>query len=1303
MVENLLGKGDTLRTLVRLDLANDMQQVLDIVAGFRGALALLPRPGFKDIFQGEEGGGRFFDYQRASTWKAFVAKVQDGWFGDGRVGQPAQAVLDSASWLWEQDQRAFGKDTVPSLPADYAPKSIYVAGVAKNTPCGVTEDATGRLRMVGTTRGDGTVTWLSGRIGGIGSFYYLPAAHGDLLAKSAHFEALIELLDKGRTTRLDTTPPVVRALEDEVPVVYDAGAPVTADGVTVARLALGASLEAQVEPVGRAALAVGVRAMDLRFVAGPILVGHYENDPISGPEALIDSELLEGRLRERHELGLYAGPRGSAVAVLMPEDPSGRRPGAVVTGLGAYDGTLTQPRLTEAVRAGVLRYLLHVSDVIGADAPVPPLTTLLLGYNSSANLTVNASVEALVRGVVEGNARFQETTKGRAGVTRLDIVELYRDTAITACYALRDLAPRLAEHAARHACRLDIATQLEVGEGARARLFDGVSATYWPRIVISAEARGEADEPAAGDTASAADARARRRTPHRLRFLFLGQRARAEAVSHQRQPGLLEQLVRSQIHVQTWQPDVGRTLFQLAVPHEFKSALGQSPRAVLVVDETTANLPWEMMLGEDGASDGAGRGGGAGEALPLALRLALVRQFQTTRFRRQVRASGGAGAFVVGNPSVEGFVDAFVAADPQRKLKPPPPLPGAEAEARSVAARLERLGYEVDTAIGDDQAAADVLVRLCSRPRRLLHISAHGVFEQMHVDGLARTGVVLSGGFLITAAEIEAMESVPELVFLNCCHLGRIGDEPDATPLRDANRLAASIARQLIDIGVRCVVVAGWAVTDTLAQRFGDVFYEGLLGAGLPFGLAVFEARQALWRENREDITWGAFQAYGDPDWRAERAEGGGGARGNAAFASVDELLDALARLRVEAARNAARRAAQPAATGDEERQVKQDAAQSVARLVAERCRPEWEALPVVQSALANTWYELGDFQRARQAFARGLAAAGPLDPVPMHDLERLANAEARQGSRGEGDVALVEQAIERLQRLEDAVQGARPAPTERDATAPPPAAERHSLLGSAWKIKAMLLARRITAARTFSLASSGSTRPGAGDAATAQALEEAIACAAEAYRAATRPTPAPDFDPYPALNRLALEPLRGPLAKAARAEALRLVRECAVAARAKAARSIEPWAAVMTVEAMWVESMLDGRFAAEGAAGERELQRLQETYAALLRSLTLKPSQLGSVTGQHTKLHLLWCALARIDKARSTEARRVAERLLALAQSIDANALEVGGAGDGRWWRKPSASATATSTTTATATAKRRAASKKVRKTARR
>ena len=61
-------------------------------------------------------------------------------------------------------------------------------GVARNTPCGVREEG-GRLKMVGTTRGDGTVTWESGRIGGIGSFYYMPAEHGDLPATEDYFPA----------------------------------------------------------------------------------------------------------------------------------------------------------------------------------------------------------------------------------------------------------------------------------------------------------------------------------------------------------------------------------------------------------------------------------------------------------------------------------------------------------------------------------------------------------------------------------------------------------------------------------------------------------------------------------------------------------------------------------------------------------------------------------------------------------------------------------------------------------------------------------------------------------------------------------------------------------------------------------------------------------------------------------------------------------------------------------------------------------------------------------------------------------
>ena len=191
----------------------------------------------------------------------------------------------------------------------------------------------------------------------------------------------------------------------------------------------------------------------LALVSCPILVGTYEQDPIAGPQALIDRELLDGALGQRRSLGLYAGPLGTVTVVLrkpaLRKRGQGSLSGAVVTGLGAYDGALGASDLADAVRAGVLRYLLQVVDAFGPAARELPLAALLLGYNSSASLSVASSVEALVRGVLEANAKFRETTRLDIRVSSLSLVELYLDTAISAVYALREMPARLAGVALR--------------------------------------------------------------------------------------------------------------------------------------------------------------------------------------------------------------------------------------------------------------------------------------------------------------------------------------------------------------------------------------------------------------------------------------------------------------------------------------------------------------------------------------------------------------------------------------------------------------------------------------------------------------------------------------------------------------------------------------------------------------------------------------------------------------------------------------------------------------------------------------
>ena len=1235
MVENLLGKGDTLRTLVRLDVTHDMQEVLDIVAGFRGALQLLPKPGFVDIFQGQSDGGAFYDYQQAPTWQAMKGKVRDLWFGDGKAGTPPQPVLDSAAWLWTQDGRER-----PALPPDYEKKSIYVFGVARNTPCGVREEG-GRLKMVGTTRGDGTVTWESGRIGGIGSFYYMPAVHGDLPSTEAYFGAIVELLEAGATAGLLTQPPVLRAAEDDQPVGYDAGPPTADDPSTVELGLLGGAVNDRMPKPPKFRLEVAVKAMDLRSVQQPIMVGQYEQDTIAGPQMLIDRDLLGGDLSERYSLGVYAGPLGTAAVVL---GGSGNRctdgrplAGAIVTGLGKYDGSLSPAMLVDAVRTGVLRYLLQVADLLGEAQREVPLAALLIGYNSAVNLTVGASVEALVRGVLEGNAKFAAVTRSSIRVSRLDIVELYLDIAISAGYALREACRRLAPLAAQQGTLLSFHEEIDQNDSVRPRLYADMRQSYWPRLMIT---EAERDAPPAADLpARADDGAARTAIGEKLRFLYVGQRARAESVSLQRQPGLIETLVRQQIHSALWRPEFGRMLFQLMVPHDFKDAARQLDRVVLVVDEYTANLPWELMLADDPVA--GGEGGVDKVGVPLALRSAVVRQFATATFRRNVRQSPKRTALVVGNPSVHGFEAWFLDSKGQ-PCSPPPDLPGAESEAKAIAAVLRHLEFDVKELAGDAADATGVLAALYQQPWRLLHISAHGVFNQRHIDGSRRSGVVLSDGLLITAAEIGAMEVVPDLVFLNCCHLAQVDLG------RTGNKLAASIARELIEIGVRCVVVAGWAVNDDIARTFGEVFYRELLHGQKPFGMAVFEAREAAWDAGKgQDITWGAFQAYGDPGWMADaRAEQAERTQKPPMFVAIDEVRDELARRNADLLRRG------------EELSWKQVEArvEQADRLVAERCPLGWRRRPELLTALGDYFLALGHLERAYAAFSQAIQAEAGGADVPLRVVEDMAFIEAQLGDWRaeyglEDDLAQqvadgersFELSLRRLAALDElaGLQDGALAEGAADA-APPRSSKRDAMRGSAWKRKASLHARQLL---------KGGLEPKAFDA-VGQKMIEALKQSTEAYRASEGFPGSASFNLYMALNRLTLDALTDWATPAAKDAALVLVQQCRQLAHDRAERTDDPWDEMMPSDALLTQRLLDGSLGRADEVGSAAFEELAQAYEQAFSSVAVKPAQLYAVVKQ-LEIMSRFCDALSLVQQRDESLRRTADRLLQLVQRI--------------------------------------------------
>jgi CHAT domain-containing protein len=1150
MVETLIGKSEVIRMLGRLDLKHDLQAVLNIVAGFRGALQLLPRTGFRDTANTRAG-----DYFDAALWQTLRAGVRDLWFGDGVVATPSAAALAEAGWLWQQPDE---------LPAAFADQTYYVHGWARHTPCGLKQVA-GRWKMLSTPLGDGTVTWDSGKLRGIpdAHYFWLPAEHGALADTPRYFESLAGLLARGEHGQLVTQAPAQRAAGVAALVEYEAGPPVYPTEIDLAAGLIGRKQPlVAVRTRDIPTLKVRVRAADLRFTTMPILVGHYERDAISGAEALIDRELVEGALSVRYDLGMYAGPLGTATVVLPArnelERARGSYRGAVVAGLGKYDGSLNYASLTEAVRTAALRYLLQRLDLgegqLGQAQTGVPLASLLLGYDSSASLSVGDAVMALVRGVAEANRKFAEITRNTAlYISELELVELYLDTAISATHALQKVQAVLNDDASLR-CKIEVGPELHCGEGRRHRLEDRRSASHWSRAVITSEDAGDASSLRPGVPALA----------KRMRFLYLSQRARAETVLQQRQPGLVEKLVEQQLQITQYREDFSRALFQLLVPHEFKDAVRQIDRVVMVLDAYTANLPWELMLAED---------------RPLCVKAPMVRQLSSTTFRTQVKQSPQRRAYVVGNPSSEGFASAFSLTSALSSL------PAAESEALTVCDVLSQHAYEVVQSIGVDQAALDVINRLYQGPYRLLHIAAHGVFEQLHGDGQTRSGVVLSDGLLITAVEIGSMEVVPDLVFLNCCHLGKVN-----TASGTSNRLAASVARELIEIGVRAVVVAGWAVDDDAANLFAETFYRGMLRDRKSFGEAVFEARQVVWGQFPRSITWGAYQAYGDPSFRLEQ-KGEDYAESQPAasiqFVASEELLACIEQARANLEREDGSASSLT---------LQRHAEQLEARLA--RAPQAFRERADVCAALGSFYGDLGSefFDQAEAWLLKAIANGDKNGRASIGAIEQLANFESRSGE-ARADRDKVERALDRLLAL-----------TRLSAPTPSAAIDqatlhcnRAGLLGSAYKRLAS-----ICAGEYFGVTEQAERRR------LAKAMDSALAQSARWYAAPTDSGRVKD--PYTLLNWLFLMTLQP--SGASNEAWIDAAHSCAAIANARYVEDPSFWDAIMAADAYLVESLLDGSLRTPTGAAQRS-ELLAQKYAAAVIGVIAKPRDLDSVSSQ--------------------------------------------------------------------------------------
>jgi CHAT domain-containing protein len=580
---------------------------------------------------------------------------------------------------------------------------------------------------------------------------------------------------------------------------------------------------------GPATFAITVVNGDLSFERRPLLIGHYRSTRLTGAEAFID-RMIQNAMSRSLAVDVYPAEPGSHQVFLNTfinvdrEWLTARPQAVIVVGLG-QEGTLRPGDLAMSVRRAVVAWAQRIAEDVSAKGKDPEFAKderleLASTLMASGGLGITAAQAAVLiaQGVFEANQLFTRPDSGLPSVSQLRLIELYTDRASEAWRALRMQADATPGH-------FTVVEPIEIGTGSLLRPIDsGYRGAAYDYIEATMRhgAGGESEIEYSLDTS----------------------RARTEVRAQATQARLVRNLVKEASSA-SGASDIGRTLYKLLVPIELEGFLASASETQIVLDEHTAGIPWEMLDDDNG---------GGTNPFPWAIRSKLLRKFKTETFRDRVTdANAQAAILVIGEPAC-----------------PPdyPPLPGAYAEAAAVYECLAAAGGDLVASVrtvmaeqpsGRRPNARAVLGALLNGDWRVVHVAGHGASTD---DKGGLGGVVLSDGTFLGPSEVAAMRMVPQLVFLNCCHLGAF---PSKSVLSDRARFASGVARKLIEIGVRAVVVAGWAVDDTAAQVFAETFYRSLLNRER-FIDAVTRAREAAFAY--EGYTWAAYQCYGDPDWK---------------------------------------------------------------------------------------------------------------------------------------------------------------------------------------------------------------------------------------------------------------------------------------------------------------------------------------------------------------------------------------------------------------------------------------------------
>ena len=829
-------------------------------------------------------------------------------------------------------------------------------------------------------------------------------------------------------------------------------------------------------------LRITVQNGDLSFVREPLLLGHYRSGRLTGTEHIMDSR-IGGAMQQALTLGVYPSEVGACQIFLntrAPADDPLKLPcprAVVVVGLGE-EGTLTGHALATSVRRAVLAWAQRVVERIGTEERAFDMAATLMG-SGGLGVSVGQSAQFIAQGVCEANEALASSAWPVVG--RLHFIELYLDRATEAWRALRVQADGTTAPRA-----FTLAGGIEIGTGAMRRPLDAGyrGANY---DIVSAVSELEADGTST------------------IAYTLNTRRARSEVRARTAQLRLIRQMVEQASSDTDTDDEVRKALFTLLIPMDLEPFLTATTELQLQLTPETAAIPWELLDPDPSRADGSSVNGGTKGQTPWAIRTKLLRTLGTRTFRERVTdADADASVLVIGEPLVT-----------NRRYSP---LPGALAEAKAVAKCLIDAGFEggrireLYASESPPRAAPDgktVVKTLLASNWRIIHIAGHGADPEPIADAAKQglppdavrpsRGVVLSGDTFVGPDEIASLRVVPELVFLNCCHLARSeSGEVLATPT-DRARFAASVASALIQAGVRCVVAAGWAVDDEPACTFATTFYSALM-TGQRFIDAVAAAREAAYDAGGN--TWAAYQCYGDPDWRFRLDVGDAqGPTQRTPAAPDDEFQDIASPSALELALHTL-----------SVRSIYQGADARVQcehiRTLEKRFAESWSTMGAIAEAFAEAWRDAGDRKRAIEWYSKALEA--PDGGASTRAAEQLGNLCARFA----------------WERLDRTLMGGVPAPARKRRAI----AEARKLVLDGLEVLEKLSALHDTSQRAslrgsaFKRLAMIETAAGEEGAASA-AIERMLRHYSEAEALAQREPDADLF--YPAVNVLAAEVVR--------------------------------------------------------------------------------------------------------------------------------------------------------------------------------